>query len=241
MRRTSFGNMQCPIARSLERVGEWWSILILRDAFHGLRRFDEFQENLGIAPNMLARRLKALVEAGLLERRRYNDRPPRNEYLLTQAGRDFRPVLWALLAWGNKHGRPIRCWWTATAAALSSSRIFDRRQGPPPTHRPGVAMLFGRTAIVPSAKKSAEPGLESAIFVSGSTCILSGKIGRARGCKIPLPNRQIGVLVQPYTIDNKGEISPGFAFCGTFPLPRGKLQGFQRVAVRGSAPIFRCR
>jgi DNA-binding HxlR family transcriptional regulator len=69
MRHKSFGNMQCPIARSLERVGEWWSILILRDAFHGLSRFDEFQENLGIAPNMLARRLKSLVEAGLLERR----------------------------------------------------------------------------------------------------------------------------------------------------------------------------
>jgi DNA-binding HxlR family transcriptional regulator len=106
MRRKSFGNMQCPIARSLERVGEWWSILILRDAFHGLTRFDEFQENLGIAPNMLTRRLKALVEAGLLERRRYSERPPRDEYILTQAGRDFRPVLWALLAWGNKHFAP---------------------------------------------------------------------------------------------------------------------------------------
>jgi DNA-binding HxlR family transcriptional regulator len=97
--------MQCPIARSLERVGEWWSILILRDAFHGTR-FDEFQESLGIAPNMLVRRLKALVDAGLLERRRYSERPPRDEYLLTQAGRDFRPVLWALLAWGNKHFAP---------------------------------------------------------------------------------------------------------------------------------------
>jgi DNA-binding HxlR family transcriptional regulator len=106
MRRKSFGNMQCPIARSLERVGEWWSILILRDAFHGLSRFDEFQESLGIAPNMLARRLKALVESGLLERRRYSERPPRDEYVLTQAGRDFRPVLWALLAWGNKHFAP---------------------------------------------------------------------------------------------------------------------------------------
>lgn len=106
MRRKSFGNMQCPIARSLERVGEWWSILILRDAFHGLTRFDQFQESLGIAPNMLARRLKALVEAGLLERRRYSERPPRDEYVLTQAGRDFRPVLWALLAWGNKHFAP---------------------------------------------------------------------------------------------------------------------------------------
>jgi DNA-binding HxlR family transcriptional regulator len=106
MRRKSFGNMQCPIARSLERVGEWWSILILRDAFHGLRRFDEFQGSLGIAPNILARRLKALVEAGLLERCRYSERPPRDEYVLTEAGRDFRPVLWALLAWGNRHFAP---------------------------------------------------------------------------------------------------------------------------------------
>src|SRR5262249_54032270 len=106
MRRKNFGNMQCPIARSLERVGEWWSILILRDAFHGLSRFDDFQQSLGIAPNMLARRLKALVETGLLERRRYSERPPRDEYVLTQAGRDFRPVLWALLAWGNKYFAP---------------------------------------------------------------------------------------------------------------------------------------
>ena len=106
MRRKSFGDMQCPIARSLERVGEWWSMLILRDALLGLTRFDEFQESLGIAPNILARRLKSLVEAGLLERRRYSERPPRYEYVLTQAGRDFRPVLWAFVAWGNKHFAP---------------------------------------------------------------------------------------------------------------------------------------
>src|SRR6202023_2500626 len=106
MQRTSFGSMPCPIARSLERVGEWWSILILRDALHGTTRFDEFQKSLGIAPNMLTRRLNALVEAGLLERRRYSERPPRDEYLLTERGRDFRPVLWSLLAWGNKHFAP---------------------------------------------------------------------------------------------------------------------------------------
>jgi DNA-binding HxlR family transcriptional regulator len=106
MRRKSFGDMQCPIARSLERVGEWWSMLILRDAALGLTRFDEFEESLGIAPNILARRLKSLVEAGLLERRRYSERPPRYEYVLTRAGRDFRPVLWALVAWGNKHFAP---------------------------------------------------------------------------------------------------------------------------------------
>jgi DNA-binding HxlR family transcriptional regulator len=106
MRRKSLGQMQCPIARSLERVGEWWSMLVLRDAFRGVTRFDEFQRSLGIAPNMLARRLASLVEAGLLERRRYSERPPRDEYVLTPRGRDFRPVLLALLAWGNRHFAP---------------------------------------------------------------------------------------------------------------------------------------
>src|ERR1700730_4958660 len=106
MQRKSFASMTCPIARSLERVGEWWSILILRDAFQGLTRFDEFQKSLDIAPNMLTRRLNGLVESGLLERRRYSERPPRDEYVLTERGRDFRPVLWALLAWGNKHFAP---------------------------------------------------------------------------------------------------------------------------------------
>src|SRR3954464_1788929 len=106
MQRKSFGSMSCPIARSLERVGEWWSILILRDAFRGLTRFDQFQKSLDIAPNMLTRRLTALVESGLLERRRYSERPPRDEYVLTELGRDFRPVLWAMLAWGNRHFAP---------------------------------------------------------------------------------------------------------------------------------------
>lgn len=106
MQRTSFQDMSCPIARSLERVGEWWSIMILRDAFVGLTRFDQFQKSLGIAPNMLTRRLNGLVEQGLLERRRYCDKPPRDEYVLTARGRDFRPVLWALLAWGNAHFAP---------------------------------------------------------------------------------------------------------------------------------------
>lgn len=106
MQRKSFGSMTCPIARGLERVGEWWSILILRDAFRGLTQFDQFQKSLGIAPNMLTRRLNTLVNSGLLQRRLYTRHPPRHEYLLTDKGRDFRPVLWALLAWGNKHFAP---------------------------------------------------------------------------------------------------------------------------------------
>jgi DNA-binding HxlR family transcriptional regulator len=106
MQRKSFGSMACPIARSLDRVGEWWSILILRDTLHGMTRFDQFQKSLGIAPNMLTRRLNALVEAGLLERRRYSEHPPRDEYVPTARGRDFRPVLIALFAWGNRHFAP---------------------------------------------------------------------------------------------------------------------------------------
>lgn len=106
MQRKRIGDSQCPVARGLERVGEWWSIMILRDAFHGLTRFDEFQQSLGIAPNMLTRRLASLVKSGLLERRLYNQRPPRYEYVLTDRGRDFRPVLLALLAWGNRNFAP---------------------------------------------------------------------------------------------------------------------------------------
>jgi DNA-binding HxlR family transcriptional regulator len=106
MRHKSFGEMQCPVARTLERVGDWWTILILRDAFQGRTRFDEFQKSLDIAPNILSRRLTALVEDGLLQRRRYSDHPPREEYVLTERGRDFRTVVLAMLAWGNRHLAP---------------------------------------------------------------------------------------------------------------------------------------
>src|ERR1041384_1445303 len=106
MKRKSFSKMACPIARSLDRVGEWWSILIIRDALHGFTRFDQFQKSLNIAPNMLTRRLNALVDAGILQRRRYTQRPPRDEYVLTEMGRDFRPVLIAMAAWGNRHFAP---------------------------------------------------------------------------------------------------------------------------------------
>jgi DNA-binding HxlR family transcriptional regulator len=106
MRHKNLATVPCPIARSLKRVGEWWSMLILRDALHGYTRFDQFQRSLGIAPNMLTRRLDELVKSGLLERRRYSQHPPRYEYVVTARGRDFRPVLIALLAWGNRHFAP---------------------------------------------------------------------------------------------------------------------------------------
>ena len=153
MQHKSFEGMRCPIARSLERVGEWWSILILRDAFQGLTRFDQFQKSLKIAPNMLTRRLNALVESGLLERQQYNDRPPRFEYVLTERGRDFRPVLWTLLAWGNKHFAPEGASVVivdAETGELADPVVVDRNSGRPltePAYRsaPGPAVR-ARTA-----------------------------------------------------------------------------------------------
>ncbi|MGI9612959.1 MAG: winged helix-turn-helix transcriptional regulator [Acidimicrobiales bacterium] len=108
MKRKSFENMNCPIAQSLEVIGEWWTPLILRDiVMVGFTRFDDIQSNLGIAPTVLTSRLRHLVEAGLVERRQYSEHPPRYDYLPTQAAREFEPVLQALFAWGSKWaGKP---------------------------------------------------------------------------------------------------------------------------------------
>ena len=132
MQRTSFKESRCPIARSLERVGEWWSILILREALLGSTRFDEFHKSLEIAPNILTRRLTALVEAGLLERRRYQEHPPRHAYVLTQAGRDFQPVLVALMTWGNRYFAPEGASVVladATTGRRAQPVLVDRRSG----------------------------------------------------------------------------------------------------------------
>lgn len=93
----------CPIARTVAFAGDAWSLLILRDAHLGFTRFDEFRKSLNIAPTILTRRLASLTEEGLLEKRRYSERPPREEYLLTAAGRDFLPVLFMIGAWGRQH------------------------------------------------------------------------------------------------------------------------------------------
>jgi DNA-binding HxlR family transcriptional regulator len=125
---------QCPIARSLERVGDEWSVLILRDALYGLTRFDAFQKSLGIAPNILTRRLATLVETGMLERRQYSEHPPRYEYFLTDAGRDFRTVLLAMLAWGNRHFADEGLSMTivdAKTGEIADPILVDKRTGRP--------------------------------------------------------------------------------------------------------------
>lgn len=106
MKRKSYDEMPCPIAQCLEHIGEWWSMLIIRDAFLGMKRFDEFQKSLGIAPNILTRRLKDLVESGILERQNYGESDRRYEYVLTQRGLELRPIIIMMLTWGNKHFPP---------------------------------------------------------------------------------------------------------------------------------------
>lgn len=101
MRKASFADMHCSIAQTLEIVGEWWTLLILRDVFLGIRRFDDFVERLGISRNVLATRLDTLVAAGILERRPYDDARGRYDYVLTDKGRALWPVMTALRQWGD--------------------------------------------------------------------------------------------------------------------------------------------
>lgn len=93
----------CPIARSLGVFGDAWSILILRDAHAGLTRFDQFRKSLGVVPTILTKRLASLTAEGLLEKRRYSEHPPREEYRLTSAGRDILPILFMIGEWGRRH------------------------------------------------------------------------------------------------------------------------------------------
>jgi DNA-binding HxlR family transcriptional regulator len=98
-----FTNERCSVARTLEIIGERWTFLVLREAFMGVRRFEEFQRNIGVARNILSARLRTLVHHGILERRKYQDRPPRFEYRLTEPGLDLYPALVALMQWGDRH------------------------------------------------------------------------------------------------------------------------------------------
>ncbi|TAY44148.1 winged helix-turn-helix transcriptional regulator [Rhizobium leguminosarum] len=128
----------CLIARSLALVGDAWSMLIMRDAHAGLTRFDEFRKSLGIVPTMLTGRLSSLTEEGLLEKRRYSERPPRDEYVLTEAGREFLPVLFAIGAWGRKYrgGGDVTRFFDAETGTEIDPVTIDRATGAPIGTRP---------------------------------------------------------------------------------------------------------
>lgn len=102
MQRTSFAAMPCSIARTLDVVGEWWTFLVIRDIFNGVRRFDDLLTHLGISRNILTDRLNSLVTKGVLKRARYQERPARYEYRLTEKGLDLLPILLLMMCWGDK-------------------------------------------------------------------------------------------------------------------------------------------
>ena len=102
-RTADYSKQSCSVAAALSVVGDPWTLLILRDAFAGARRFDDWQQRLGVARNVLAARLKTLVAHGVLETRLYSEHPPRKDYVLTAKGRDLMPVLLTLKAWGDRH------------------------------------------------------------------------------------------------------------------------------------------
>jgi len=128
--RRDYSGQDCSIARSLELIGERWTLLVIRDVFNGRRRFDELQASLGIARNVLSARLGRLVDEGILERRAYQERPERYEYFLTEKGLDLWPVLISLLTWGDKHVTdgppPLAVVHKECGGAVNDRRICER-------------------------------------------------------------------------------------------------------------------
>lgn len=106
MKRTSVAHLNCSVAKTLDIVGEWWTLLIIRNLMFGQHRFEAIQSDLGIARNILSDRLSTLVDRGIVERIKYQDHPERYEYRLTEAGRDLFQVITALMAWGDKWAAP---------------------------------------------------------------------------------------------------------------------------------------
>jgi DNA-binding HxlR family transcriptional regulator len=157
MRHKSFADMNCSIAQALEVVGEWWTMLIVRDCFLGVRRFDDFQERLGISRNILTGRLEHLVLHGVLRKVPYRDRPRRFEYRLTEKGRDLWLVVVALRQWGDRweaeYGPPVviehvACRHRTTAVPTCSScgahleaRSLRVRPGPGAERRPPAEVV----------------------------------------------------------------------------------------------------
>ncbi len=163
MKKVSFSEMRCSLARSLDAVGDWWSLLIVRDVYLGVTRFDDLADDLGISRNLLTRRLRHLVDRGVLKREAYRMRPVRHDYRLAPAGLDLAPVVLALTAWGDRwvqpaEGQPMRfvhraCGHAFEARVTCSScgevlRAEDvtTLPGPGGAERPGTVVLARRLA-----------------------------------------------------------------------------------------------
>jgi DNA-binding HxlR family transcriptional regulator len=134
MRRTSLGDAICPVARSLDEIGDWWTLLIVRDAFQGKKRFSEFQKSLGLAKNILSVRLRHLTATGIMEKRASVNRFGHNEYHLTEKGRRLRLVLIALRQWGEENlfgdGEPMLVAHDRTNRPIARLQLMNQDRRP---------------------------------------------------------------------------------------------------------------
>ena len=135
MRRTRFDDWDCSIARTVDMLGDWWTPLVVRQALLGARRFDDFQATLGIPRNVLAERLRTLVDDGVMERKQYSERPPRFEYRLTEKGIGLFGVIVAMMQWGDEwldwpEGPPVKLVDRETGDDVEPV-LVDRRSGEP--------------------------------------------------------------------------------------------------------------
>jgi DNA-binding HxlR family transcriptional regulator len=157
MLRNDYTDQVCAIAGTLELIGERWTLLIIRDAFLGIRRFEHFQRNLGIARNVLQTRLERLVDAGILRRERYQERPERFEYRLTTKGIELWPVLVSLMKWGDRHlypeGPPVMLVHKECGGEVDDHRMCDRCGAP--LEAWDVEPQLGPGAAVPHDAQSA--------------------------------------------------------------------------------------
>ncbi len=138
MKRTSFARWPCSIARTVDLLGDWWTPLVMREAFYGVTRFEDWQRNLGIGRNVLTERLKRLVAEQMLDRQPYQSNPERFEYRLTEKGRDFFGVLMAMVRWGDRwldgeRGAPVRVR-HLTCGQLTHAEVVCARCGEPLRH-----------------------------------------------------------------------------------------------------------
>ena len=217
MERKSFADMDCSVAQCLEVVGEWWSMLIVRDAFLGVTRFEDFQRRLGISRNILQQRLGQLVDAGVLQRVPYSEHPPRDDYRLTDKGRDLWPVLTAMRQWGDAYaartGHPSR--------SSTTPAVDGRRPGP------GVRCVRGAGRSPrrarrprPRPRRRADPGASG-----GHRPVLNraGLLPVRVGPKTDRPERE-AMDVRPPTGDLVGQ-SVGDGLVGGQVDPGGRIGG----------------
>jgi DNA-binding HxlR family transcriptional regulator len=161
VRRTRFDDWDCSIARTVDMLGDWWTPLVVRQAFLGARRFDEFQEALGIPRNVLTERLRTLVDLGVLTKQQYSERPPRYDYRLTEKGIDLYGVIVSMMTWGDRwldwpDGPPIRLVDRDTGEPVEPV-LVDRRTGEPidPRRTRAVSAREGRAG--PRARRAPAP------------------------------------------------------------------------------------